>query len=547
MPVLKFGSVNVAASNAISEVEFVGLPGHPVGGSGYDMFTLPIANVVSTNAQAYGANIVVTAVLGRGETLQSVGSTAGAIQQLTIVSGGSGYVSAPTLNLKSIGDGTAQATATIITGAYSYPGRYINDDGHLSSYNFIQDRDYYQTFSYVVKLKQSIEKYRQAMKSLIHPAGMKLYGEYLTQDENANLKINVRSLTNQTLTLSTKNYRLANGNLIINYTNHGLSVGNTVYLDWYTGNVATRGIEKGEFKVRTVVNSNNFTVFTTPYLPTQQNLQSLTGSTSALRDLYFRPDGTKLYVISPTGAFAFDLDRPYDVSMIRYTAGSVSNNFVTETDTQGFTMQPNGSFYYVVGTGIRNIQQYYMTENWNVRTSSIVASLNLQNIGPTQYEIAPTGLAFSPDGKNLYVTGTANDVVFQFNVSVPWQINTANYINKSITVGENAPNGIKFSANGKLMYIVGTGSDTIRMFSLSTAWNVNSAVYNTTSVPITQYNSQFGSPRGIDIMPNGNVFFIIEEQTKSIIQLPTTVTGNANNVYYEINATGTVNVAKTII
>jgi sugar lactone lactonase YvrE len=540
-------AVNVAASNAVSQVEFVGIPGHPVGGSGYDMFTLPIANVVSTNAQAFGANVVITAVLGQGETLQSVGSTAGAIQQLLILSGGSGYLTAPTLNLTSIGDGTAQATATIITGAFSYPGRYINDDGHLSSYNFIQNRDYYQTFSYVVKLRQSIEKYRQAMKSMIHPAGMKLYGEYLTIDENAELNINVKSLSDQKSTIFTKDYRIANGNLIINLTNHGLSVGNTVYLDWYTGNAANRGIEKGPFRVRTVVNSNNFTVLTTPYLPTQANMVSVYGSTN-VRDLKYRPGGYELFVLTATSLREIVLERPYDLSS-NLSARALKTPFDnSESNAHGIDFDSNGTFFYVIGTAIRNVQQYRMTENWNVATSSLLTSINLQNISATQFENTPTAISFSLDGKNMYIVGQANDVVFQFNVATPWYVNTANYETRSLVVGDTAPTGMRFSSNGKYMYITGSTGDTIRMFTLGTAWNVNTATFTTVSRnAITAYGSSYTVPQGLDIKEDGNVFYVIDSTTQQILQLPTTVSGNANNIYYEINATGTVNVAKIII
>jgi hypothetical protein len=546
-------AVNVASQNAISEVEFVGIPGHIVGGSGYNQLFLPTVNVNSTNGSAYGANVIVTAVLGSGEELISVGSTAGAIQQLTILSRGSNYDTAPTLNLSNIGDGTAQAEATIITGAYTYPGRYINDDGHLSSYNFIQNRDYYQKFSYVIKLKQSIEKYRAAMKTLIHPAGMKMFGEYISTDENPQLKINVKSLSDQKSTIYTKDYQMSNGNLIINFANHGLSVGNTVYLDWYTGNVANRGIEKGPFRVRTIVNSNNFTVLTTPYLPTQANLIPILGSTGSTgapqaKEIKFRPGGHQIFVLTIGSVREIVLERPYDLSS-NLSGRAIKTVFNDgEITAEGLDFDSNGTFYYVVGGTIRNVQQYRMTQNWNVATSSFVASLNLQNISATQYEDNPTAISFSPDGKNLYVLGRANDVVFQFNVGTPWHVNTANYQTKSIGMGEANPTAMRFSSNGKYLYITGTTGDNIRMFTLGTAWNVNTATFTTVSgSAFTAYGASYNSPLGLDIKDDGNVFYVLESTSRHILQLPTTVSGNANNIYYEVNATGTVNVAKTII
>ena len=48
----------------------------------------------------------------------------------------------------------------------------------------IQNRDYYQKYSYVVKIQESLDNYRKPVTDLIHPAGLKLYGRYLFQDNN---------------------------------------------------------------------------------------------------------------------------------------------------------------------------------------------------------------------------------------------------------------------------------------------------------------------------------------------------------------------------
>ena len=173
---------NVAANGMITEVRFEQMPGHIIGGQGYDWFHLPSANVIS--ATGSNANIAVTAIIGHNEEIVQSVSGIGAIQGLTIVTGGTGYSDEaelyPYLDFTGSGDGTANALLFIVTGAYSYPGRYVSDDGLLSSYNFLEDRDYYQEFSYVVRVDETINKYRSPIKDLIHPAGMKMYGQYIT-------------------------------------------------------------------------------------------------------------------------------------------------------------------------------------------------------------------------------------------------------------------------------------------------------------------------------------------------------------------------------
>ena len=61
-------------------------------------------------------------------------------------------------------------------------GRFVNADGKISeSSKKIQDSLYYQEYSYVIKVGQSIDKYREAVKKLLHPIGLALFGEVRIQ------------------------------------------------------------------------------------------------------------------------------------------------------------------------------------------------------------------------------------------------------------------------------------------------------------------------------------------------------------------------------
>lgn len=251
------------ANGKITAVKFEKMDGHIIGGTGYSQEILPTANVLSTTGN--GANIVVTAVLGDGETLRATTDTIGTIIKLSLLNGGSGYKTPPTINLKSLGDGTAQAVSNIITGVYSYAGRYINDDGHLSGYNFLQDKDYYQNFSYVVRLDASISNYRKALRDLLHPAGMKLFGEYLFEDTYV---AGDTVVTNYPATYNT-NYSYAYGNYVstvastnvrINITSHGLSKNDAVYIEFTSGNIYSNATNTGYY---TVNGANTGTFFIT--------------------------------------------------------------------------------------------------------------------------------------------------------------------------------------------------------------------------------------------------------------------------------------------
>lgn len=206
-PTLSYGQgasanvTSVSANGAITGVKFNKLPGQFAGGSGYLQEYLPTCNVVSDTGN--GANIVVTNILGTGGEFSFTTENLGIIKAIAILDGGLAYNNPPILDLTGLGDGKAQVIAKSITGVYTYPGRYINQDGFLSSKNKLEDRDYYQNFSYVIKSKATINRYGPILKSLTHPAGTKMFGVYeISDDAQAYINVTASYDTSNSVTVS---------------------------------------------------------------------------------------------------------------------------------------------------------------------------------------------------------------------------------------------------------------------------------------------------------------------------------------------------------
>ena len=69
--------------------------------------------------------------------------------------------------------GTATIGAQVTTS-----GKFINQDGHISEGSKkIQDSLYYQDYSYVVRVAESINKWRDSIKRAVHPSGFYVTGE----------------------------------------------------------------------------------------------------------------------------------------------------------------------------------------------------------------------------------------------------------------------------------------------------------------------------------------------------------------------------------
>lgn len=85
-------------------------------------------------------------------------------------------VSSTTSELNQVG---GYATILFTLGyVMEYPGYYSTNDGFPSDSSYLQDGDYYQQFSYVIKTDRQLEEYGDVIKQLAHPAGLKMFGEF---------------------------------------------------------------------------------------------------------------------------------------------------------------------------------------------------------------------------------------------------------------------------------------------------------------------------------------------------------------------------------
>jgi len=228
---------NVSANGAITEVVFTEVPGHHIGGSGYNI----LSGVYINSANGHGANVMVTATLGSGAQLRSDQSSIGAITRIVVTSRGRNYDQNTYIDLTQSGDGSANASVSVLEGIITYPGRWLNDDGQLDSFNFLQDRDFYQSFSYVVRSRVPIAKFRSVLKNLTHPAGTKLFGEFLYDEIVANTYADVAAAPVNTTLWYSREYDKTNTQINIAWPDHSILVNTRLGIEFTSGNTANLG------------------------------------------------------------------------------------------------------------------------------------------------------------------------------------------------------------------------------------------------------------------------------------------------------------------
>jgi len=147
------------------------------------------------------------------------------------------------------------------------------------------------------------------------------------------------------------------------------------------------------------------------------------------------------------------------------------------TVPEGIAFSNDGLKMFIVGTGSASIFQYTLSEHFDISTASY-ASKSYDIDGPDDdREETPTGIAFSNDGRKMFVVGTENDNVYEFTLSENFDVSTASYVDSfDVSGAENDPRDMAFDYSGRYMFILGKTGDDVTVYKLSENFDVSTAV-----------------------------------------------------------------------
>ena len=243
---------------------------------------------------------------------------------------------------------------------------------------------------------------------------------------------------------------------------------------------------------------------------------SVAGEDAVPEGLFFKPDGTKMYVLGASGddVNEYDLSAAWDISTASYSQNfSISGQETSPTD---IAFNDDGSKMYIIGSSGDAVYEYDLSTAWDVSSASYV-----QNFSVAAQEASPTGLFFKPDGTKMYVTGTSGDDINEYGLSSAWDVSTASYVqNFSVSAQESNPEAIFFSPIGIKMYVLGKTGDAVYEYDLSTSWDVSTASY----VRNFSISSQETTPSGLSFKDDGSKMYVIGQVADTIYQYSTAAT-----------------------
>ena len=345
------------------------------------------------------------------------------------------------------------AIKPLISGVITQPGRYIDTKGFLSWNMRLQDNDFYQEYSYVIRVTEIVDKYRDVVKRVLHPSGSKMFGSY-------------QFVSNTTLS-----------------HNHGFVYSQQALLP------VTLDVSKS------VLVSANVSV-------------GLDGSPVGLT---FSPSGRRMYIIgqSTEKVYQYNLTTAFDVSTAVYTSkefyiGNTSTTGPGDLTSTDVKFHPEGHTMYIVGSARDTIWQYSLSTAWNITTATYAS----KSKSVSAQDSAPQSIEFGDNGTKMYMLGSTNDRIFQYTLTTPWDISTATYASKFLSVAsqENSPLGMAFSNDGKKVLVVGSFNDDVHQYTLSTAWDISTASYDSIGKDVSVQES---TPHAIALSLDQTKMFIL--------------------------------------
>ncbi len=213
---------------------------------------------------------------------------------------------------------------------------------------------------------------------------------------------------------------------------------------------------------------------------------SVASQDTAPTGISFNAAGTKMFVCGYTNdnVYEYTLSSGFNLSTASYAqALDVSGQ---DTLPKDVVFNTDGTKMFVLGgTGV-DVNEYTLSA-YDISTASFVDSFSVAS-----QEGAPDGIAFNTDGTKMFIVGNT-DSVFQYNLSSGFDVSTASYASISFSVAsqETGPTGIAFSADGKKMFIVGTQGDDVNQYattanSFSTTYLIGQAI-TATQINIKDY------------------------------------------------------------
>lgn len=204
------------------------------------------------------------------------------------------------------------------------------------------------------------------------------------------------------------------------------------------------------------------------------------------------------------GMLGANATRAFDILSALYVRTFSVSAHVTEPS--GLFFSPDGiNMYLSDGINSGQIDQYSLATAWDITSASYVRSVSVVS--------SPRGVFFRDDGLKMYVGGAIGSAVTEYDLSVAWDISTRiNLQSFSVAAWDGSPRDYFFDPSGMRMFMLGGQHIDVNQYALSTAWDISTASYEKNF----SVSGIENSPLGMFFTSDGRLMFIVGNTTDTV-------------------------------
>lgn len=193
-----------------------------------------------------------------------------------------------------------------------------------------------------------------------------------------------------------------------------------------------------------------------------------------------------------------------------------SKNVATPcADPHGVWFKSDGTIMVTTNDASNNIHKWDLSTAWDVTT----ATYDTGNVFvATAYDSLPRGTIFNPEGTVAFYCGRSADQVHQFNLGTAWDLTSITF-DSSLVIdpdpGLEDIQDIFVSQSGLTMFVLDDTTDKIFEYNLSVAWDLSTATYSGYSLDTTPETT---APKAIFVSDDGLKLYVGDDTDDRIYQ-----------------------------
>lgn len=159
-----------------------------------------------------------------------------------------------------------------------------------------------------------------------------------------------------------------------------------------------------------------------------------------------------------------------------------------DNEPESLFFRSDGLKMYLAGSQNGLIYEYDLSTSWDVLTAVF-----LQSFDPSMTNIA--GVFFRPSGLQMFLINVATDEVEEFVLTTAWDVSTASTV-QTIDLGSlgggTIPHDLYFRNDGLIFYISEISNLDIEQYNMTTPWDISTATLTTTfTTGVTDFSGSF--------------------------------------------------------